>query len=77
MVFTVSHVTSNNGVLNKADFNTAMYYLSQLLIPRDKNPLYGMCVCYFHVYVHVYILYVSVYICTLAYMHLWIELSSL
>ena len=62
--------------LNTADFNTAMYYLLRLLIPLNKNLLYGMCVRYFHVYVHVHILYVSVYICIMVYMHLWIELSS-
>ena len=34
-------MTINNGALNTADFNTATYNLTQLLIPRDKNPLYG------------------------------------
>ena len=27
---------------NTTDFNTAMYYLTWLLIPHDKNPLYGI-----------------------------------
>ena len=35
-------MTINNGALNTVDFNTAMYYLTRLLIPRDKNPLYGI-----------------------------------
>ena len=34
-------MTINNGALNTADFNTATYHLTRLLIPRDKNPLYG------------------------------------
>ena len=35
-------MTSNNGALNTADFNATTYHLTQLLIPHDKNPLYGM-----------------------------------
>ena len=37
----ISNVTINNGALNRADFNVAMYYLTRLLIPRNKNLLYG------------------------------------
>ena len=42
-------MTINNGVLNIADFNTAMYYPMRLLIPHDKNPLNGMN---FHLHGH-------------------------
>ena len=34
-------MTINNGALNTADSNTATYHLMRLLIPRDKNLLYG------------------------------------
>ena len=43
-VFTISHMTINNGALNKVDFNITTYYPTRLLIPRDKNPLYSMYV---------------------------------
>ena len=38
-------MTINTGALNTADFNTVTYYLSRLLIPRNKNPLYGIIIC--------------------------------
>ena len=41
-VFTISHVTINNGALNTVDFNTTMYYLTRLLIPHDKNTVYSI-----------------------------------
>ena len=37
-----SHVTINNGALNRVNFNTTTYYPTQLLIPRNKNLLYGI-----------------------------------
>ena len=42
-VFTISHATIDYGAYNRTNFNTAIDHLTQLLIIRGKNPLYGIC----------------------------------
>ena len=40
--FTISHATIDYGAFNRTNFNTAMDHLTQLLIIRGINPLYGI-----------------------------------